>query len=149
MMARGNLPILWHIIVNDDKSSSYKLASISNYDLGVGASFEPGHASIVTGARRDACVNIQKMPAQYITYPGQNRPLFECETRGVKKSKRRITLSKDYLQQFGTFRVPTRLWQTLGQYACWLELAILREWSGLTQGWGVSDYRSVDMGVFE
>ncbi len=214
----GNLPILRHIIVNDDKASSYKLgllrvltriaenapgivqkrtedfveipfgivglywikqykpliltheirqhpntrsgygfakadfyelAAISNYDLRVGASFEGERASIVTGAIRDACVNIKAMPAKYITYPGDNRTIFECETGKVTKRHQHITLSKEFLQSFGAFRIPTQLWQTLGQYACWLEPAILREWSGLTKGWGVADYNPVEMSVFE
>jgi hypothetical protein len=125
------------------------LFEISNYDLRVGASFEGERASIVTGAIRDACVNIKAMPAKYITYPGDNRAIFECETGKVTKRHQHITLNKEFLQSFGAFRIPTQLWQTLGQYACWLGPAILREWSGLTKGWGVADYHPVEMSVFE
>lgn len=50
--------------------------------------------------------------------------------------------------QFGTFRIPCPIWQTLSQYACWLEPAILREWTALTESWGVGDGR-LDARVFE
>ena len=129
-------------------SDFYKLGEISNYDLRVGAIFDAKRGAIVTGAIRDACKNISAMPVRYITYPGQNRPIFESHRSTVRLSGKPVTLSKSFLHSFGTFRIPTQLWQTLGQYACWLEPAILREWSGLTQGWGVSDYRSTDMQVF-
>jgi hypothetical protein len=54
-----------------------------------------------------------------------------------------------FLFGFGTFRIPSQPWQTLGQYARWLEQAILREWSGLTQGWGKTDCKSTSMLVFD
>jgi SAM-dependent methyltransferase len=127
----------------------YRLDKISNYDLRVGASFDAEHGDLVTCAIRDACRNITKMPANYITYPGQNRPVFAFEWKTVRANRKAVTLSKPYLLGFGTFRVPAQLWQTLGQYACWLEPAILREWSGLTRGWGLSDYKSTDMHVFD
>jgi len=103
----------------------------------------------VTGAIRDACKNITAMPARYITWPGQSKPVFEYQRCSVRKPRGSITLSKAFLLEFGTFRIPAPLWQTLGQYACWLEPAILREWSALMQGWGVADIKSVSMQVFE
>jgi hypothetical protein len=214
----GNLPLLRHIIVNDDKSSSYKLGllrvltriaecspgivvgrtddyvdiplgivglywlkqykplllthkmpqhpntrqgygfagedfykldKISNYDLRVGAHFDAGRGAVVTGAIRDACRNITQMPAKYITYPGQNRPIFDFQWKTFRTTSKPITLSRDFLLGFGTFRIPAQLWQTLGQYACWLEPAILREWAGLTQGWGIADYKPADVSVFD
>jgi 2-polyprenyl-3-methyl-5-hydroxy-6-metoxy-1,4-benzoquinol methylase len=127
----------------------YRLSGFSSYDLRVGASFEAERGAIVTGAIRDACKNITAMPARYITYPGENRPIFDCQKNTVRSSRKPITLSKSFLLGFGTFRIPAQLWQTLGQYACWLEPAILREWSGLTRGGGIADYKSTDMRVFD
>jgi SAM-dependent methyltransferase len=127
----------------------YKLEKISNYDLRVGASFGAERGAIVTGAIRDACKNITDMPARYITYPGQATRVFECERGSVRRAQNPITLSKSFLLGFGTFRIPAQLWQTLGQYACWLEPAILREWAGLPQSWGIADYRATDMRVFD
>lgn len=127
----------------------YKLGEISSYDLRVGACFDPERGAIVTGAIRDACRTITQMPAKYITYPGQNRSIFEFQWKTVRARSQPVTLSRRYLHDFGTFRIPAQLWQTLGQYACWLEPAILREWSDLTSGWAVADYRSTDASVFD
>jgi len=127
----------------------YKLDKISNYDLRVGASFDAERGAIITGAIRDTCKNITAMPTRYITWPGTNRPVFDYERKTVRISGKPMTLSKSFLLGFGNFRIPVQLWQTLGQYACWLEPAILREWAGLTQGWGIADYKSTDMRVFD
>ena len=37
-------------------------------------------------------------------------------------------LSRQYLAQFGRFRIPAPLWQALGQYACRLGPVIVQEW---------------------
>ena len=214
----GSLPLLRHIIVNDDKSSSYKLgllrvltriaggapgalsvrtddyveiplglvalfwlkqykplllihnmpqhpntrqgygfagddfhrlAQVSNYDLRIGASCAGELAPVIIGAIRDAARSIVRMPAKYISYPGQGRPVFECERKSVRKKIQPVTLSLDFLSSFGTFRMPASLWDTFGHYACWLEPAILHEWAGLARGWGVSDYRAADLSLFD
>jgi SAM-dependent methyltransferase len=214
----GSLPLLRHVIVNDDKSSSYKLGllrvltriaegapgvvslrtheyveiplglvalywlkqykplllnhkipqhpntrqgygfagddfyrldQVSSYDLRIGAQFSSEFAPVIVGAIRDAAKNIVEMPAHYITYPGQNRPIFESARSSVRKTNKPITLSLEFLSSFGTFRIPANLWDTFGHYACWLEPAILQEWAGLTQGWGISEYRSADLSMFE
>ena len=200
----GNLPLLRHIIVNDNKSSSYKLGllrtlvklaetapgvvtkrtddyvevpfgavglywiklfhplilqrelrqhpgktgygfakdafysleHISPNDLSLGFRFDIDRANIVRAAIADACRNIQQMPAHFITYPhNANRQVFECSFSTVRKHTGAIMLSKEYLSGFGSFRVPARLWQTLGQFACWLDPAIVREWRQLIIPW--------------
>jgi hypothetical protein len=73
--------------------------------------------------------------AMRITYPGQNRQVFECETRSVKHGATPWRITRDSLQQFGTFRIPAALWQTFSQYAYWLEPAIFNEWVRLMQSW--------------
>lgn len=119
----------------------YRLGSISPYDLRVGASFDPELAQAVIGAIKDACANIQQMPATYITYPGQGDPVFQCERKTVRAPRgagnSHWQINKESLAQFGTFRVPAALWQSLGQYACWLEPAIVNEWARLMMGYEV------------
>lgn len=127
----------------------YNLAKLSNYDLRVGASFEQPLAAAVIGAISKACGNIKSMPVRYITYPGQNRSIFECERETVRRPTKRITLNTEFLARFGTFRIPAALWQTLGQYACWLEPAIVHEWSGLLQSWGQHSYNAIDQNIFQ
>lgn len=214
----GGLPLLRHIIVNDDKSSSYKLGllrvltriaegspgaivnrtdqhvdiplglvglfwlkqykplllnhripqhpnrrqgygfagedffkleRVSSYDLRVGAHFNRELAPTITGAIRDACQNITAMPVKYITYPGQNRPVFEFERKIVRTKEAPMTLSLEFLQKFGLLRIPAQVWETMSHYACWLEPAILREWSGLTRSWGIGEYRHTELSVFD
>jgi SAM-dependent methyltransferase len=63
----------------------YKLALVSSYDLRIGARFSSELAPVIIGAIRDASKNIAEMPARYITYPGQNRPVFETSRSSVRK----------------------------------------------------------------
>ena len=215
----GTLPLLRHVIVNDDKSSTYKLGllrvlvriaesapgvvikrtdeyveipfgvvglywikqyrnlvdrgmaqlpgnktgygwaksafyqlrkDVSPSDLRLGAHFDAARGEIVTHAIRDACLNIRAMPAKHITEPGSsNVPIFHCDYKSVRRPSNHIVLSREYLAKFGSFRVPHQLWQTLGQYACWLDPVIVKEWSQLMMGWGVAESRSSGVSVFD
>ena len=70
---------------------------------------------------------------RYITCPGSaDRQLFESGFLRVRATGRPIVLSRQYLAQFGRFRIPAAFWQALGQYACWLDPVIVREWRQLT-----------------
>ena len=206
----GSLPLLRHVIINDNKSSTYKLGLLrvlvriaesapgivitrtddyvdipfgvvglywiqqyrrlvnrgiaqlpgnrtsygwaksafhqlvqkfSASDLRLGAQFDADRGAIVTRAIGDACQNIKQMPARYITYPGSpDKPVFKVlDGRTPRGRSKSIVLSKEYLAKFGLLRIQSQLWQTLGQYACWLDPVIVKEWSQLMTGWGVAD----------
>ena len=108
----------------------------SPFDLRVGATFNAENARIVIGAIKDACSNIQKMPATYITYPGKDNQVFTCKRETVRANNVKFwQINKQSLSQFGVFEIPTKLWQCLGQYACWLEPVIVNEWVKLMQGY--------------
>jgi hypothetical protein len=124
------------------------MAHISPYDLRVGGRLAADPAAIVTQAIRDACANITTMPTRYITWPGRADPVFEFERRGFRFQPQPLVISAEYLARFGVFRIPAAIWQTLGQYACWLEPAILHEWAALHSQWNVSDPRAGDQQVF-
>lgn len=117
------------------KSHFYALSEFSDADLRLGSSLTPERFAIVMGALKDACHSIAKNPAHYTTYPGTNRPIFEASTRSIKSAKNTNRLTLQVLQGFGEIRVPAALWQSLGQYACWLEPAITHEWVQLMQRW--------------
>ena len=118
------------------REAFYQLADISPNDLSLGYRFSEDRAKIIRTAIADACKNIKRMPAHFITYPGDSsRNVFECDYASVRKRAGSIVLSKEYLSEFGTFRVPVLLWQTLGQFACWLDPAIVREWRQLILPW--------------
>ena len=109
----------------------YKLNTLSTYDLRVGATFDPETSLNLIATLKNICTNIEVMPAKYITYPGQDKPVFECNRISKRFSKGSWQCNKQTLSDFGTFRVPTYLWQTFSQHACWLEPAILSEWTRL------------------
>ena len=119
------------------KEDFYSMADMSPYDLRVGATFSGSRAVQILGAIRDACRNIQQMPVHYTTLPGGSDPVFQCERKMVRRTERNIQINKEFLSEFGVFRIPTNLWQSMGQYACWLEPAIVNEWKNLMQGWQV------------
>ena len=118
------------------KEAFHKLVDFAPNDLSLGFRFGVDRADIVQQAIVDACRNIARMPAHHITYPGEpNRQVFECNVTAVKTRRRPIVLTRAYLGTFGTFRVPAQLWQTLSQFACWLDPAIVREWRQLIVPW--------------
>ena len=80
---------------------------------------------------------------RYITHPGSaNRQLFDSGFRRVRATAGPVVLSREYLARFGRFRIPAQLWQALGQYACWLDPVIVREWRQLTAEWGSAANRN-------
>jgi SAM-dependent methyltransferase len=131
------------------KQHFYSLQDLSPYDLRVGNTFDAGTAQRLIGAIKDACSNIRDMPARYITYPGQESPVFECETRSFIFKNSYWQINKTALQQFGRFKIPAALWQTMSQYACWLEPAILNEWVKLMQSWRAEYNLSAYNNVFQ
>ena len=133
------------------KEAFYQLVDFSRFDLRPGARFEHERAIVINRAINDACRNIEKMPAHFITQPGNpNRQVFEGGFQSVWKPKGAIVLTREYLAQFGRFRIPAPLWQTMGQFACWLDPVIVREWKQLTAGWaGVADTSSINDRAFE
>jgi hypothetical protein len=117
------------------KDAFYALKETSTFDLRIGARFTGELAALVSLAIKDACANIQKMPAHYITYPGTDSQVFHCERKSARSDHSLLMLDKDSLAAFGTFRIPANIWQSMGQYACWLEPVILQEWQSLMMGY--------------
>ncbi|WOD09507.1 methyltransferase domain-containing protein [Pseudomonas sp. NyZ704] len=126
-------------------SHFYKLHALSPYDLRVGAAFDAETAASLIAALKDICRNIEAMPVKYITYPGQAKQVFECNRVAGKVAKGAWQVNKQTLSDLGTFKVPTYLWQTFSQHACWLEPAILSEWTRLMRSWDMH----YDPGIYE
>lgn len=123
----------------------YKLHSLSPFDLRVGATFDPETSLNLIATLKNICTNIEAMPVKYTTYPGQDKPVFECNRLSKRFPKGSWQCNKQTLSDFGTFRVPTYLWQTFSQHACWLEPAILSEWARLMRSWSMQ----YDPGVYD
>ena len=118
------------------KDAFYRMREVSPSDLRLGARLDTDRAVILTRAINDACENIERMPVHYITYPASgDRQLFESGFTRTGATARPIVLSREYLARFGRFRIPALLWQALGQFACWLDPVIVREWRQLTLNW--------------
>ena len=113
-----------------DKDSFKALAEISPFDLKIGARFEGDLAENLTIAIREARNTIKGMPAFFITYPNSDDQVFPCKSKTVR-ARRAISLDMDLFRSFGTFKIPTPLWDSMSQHSCWIEPAILKEWASL------------------
>jgi hypothetical protein len=113
----------------------FKLHSFTPLDFRVGMSLSADVAPAVLRAIRDACSTILKNPAHFTTWPGSNRPIFEGGSARMTIKKESVRLDKATLSRFGTFRVPSFLWDTFSRYACWIEPAIVNEWIDLMGSW--------------
>jgi SAM-dependent methyltransferase len=113
----------------------YQLDKLSPFDLRIGSALSSDIAPVVIGAIKDACVTIQNMPAKYITFPGQSDSVFQVERRSSRYKNGSWQINKESLSEFGVFRIPASLWQSMGQYACWLEPTIINEWTNLMVGY--------------
>lgn len=100
----------------------------SPFDLRVGQRFREKDAENLILAIRDAANCIRDMPANYITYPGSDKPVFPCVRGGPVRVKHSVSIDEAFLWWFGSFSVPRNLWQAMSRYAAWLEPAVLNEW---------------------
>lgn len=115
----------------------YALEQLSPLDFRPGLSLSAVHGPLVMRAIRQAAANILKNPAQFTTWPGTNRPVFEGAANRIRLREEPVTLDRETLSRFGIFRVPAMLWDTFSRYACWVEPAIINEWVNLMSGWEV------------
>ncbi len=117
------------------KEGFHGLETLSPYDLKVGRQFDGSEARNLLLAIRDAARCIQRMPATHTKYPGSSEPVFPCNRRsGPGPNAGGVRLDEAFLWSFGTFSVPTHLWQSMGRYAAWIEPAVLNEWIEIMRG---------------
>jgi SAM-dependent methyltransferase len=113
----------------------YQLGKVSSLDFRVGLTLSPELAPVVIRAVKLAVSTILKNPVRFTTWPGSDRQIFEGDTNKIVIRNESIRLDKETLARFGTFRIPSMLWDTLSRYACWVEPAIVNEWINLMNGW--------------
>ena len=107
----------------------------SPFDLRVGQRFNEKDAENLILAIRGAANLIRKMPANFITYPGSDKPVFPYGRGGSVRVKNSVSIDEAFLWSFGSFSVPRNLWQAMGRYAAWLEPAVLNEWIRMMRGY--------------
>ncbi len=148
LILQHNLPVGTARGIGFAGEDFYRLADWSDFDLHVGSALSPQNSAILAGALRDACATIVQMPTRYITWPGQNRQIFEGLRQPVRRTATAQRIDMAFLSRFGSYRIPAAVWRTLGEYASWIEPVIVREWSDLIGRWSVSDYRRVPGEIF-
>ena len=119
---------------------------VSARDLRVGAQFSGPVAAAVRGAIGEAADHVRRMPANFLTYPSGGRILEVFRTRSPRATEA-LVLDRGTLAAFGAMRVPTHLWTALQRFACWVEPALVSEWSRLIQGYATSQGRAVEIGA--
>ncbi len=112
-------------------------------DFRVGQQFTGEDATNLIRALRDAAHCIRWMPATYTTYPGSSDPVFPCKPGKPMRTSDAVRLDDAFLWSFGTFSVPTHLWQAMSRYAPWIEPAVLNEWIEIMRRYA-ADPRSWD-----
>ena len=111
------------------------LTGRSPNDFRVGQQFTGADAGNLVRALRDAAHCIRSMPATFTTYPGSSDPVFPCKRGKPVQTGQAARLDDAFLWSFGTFSVPTHLWQAMSRYAPWIEPAILNEWIEIMRGY--------------
>ena len=114
------------------KEAFQGLYSRSQFDLRVGQQFKGRDAENLINAMWKASHCILRMPAHYITFPGNTENVFygdlKRKPRYVKRVYDAFRIDDDFLWSFGTFSLPEKLWRAMARYAPWIEPAIVSEW---------------------
>jgi len=126
-----------------DKAHFRALSDVSPYDLRIGNHFKGKIARNLSLALRDVRNTIKKMPAFYTTLPNSKEPVFPCASKPIRGMDS-IKFDMEFFQAFGTFKVPRNLWDSMSQYACWIEPAIVNEWASLMAKYDGDQKRSLD-----
>lgn len=109
-----------------------KLDKYTNNDFFVGA-IHSKDAKFIHSTFGHIAALINNMPAKYITLPGTDKAVFEIEKASPKAPKNSIVLDHNYFVSLGVFYVPRAIWNTLSNFSCWIEPALVNEWVRIMQ----------------
>ena len=123
----------------------FKALSEIGHDLRFGATLTGRRAQILVQALRDARNTIKNMPANFLTLPGIQEPVFPCFSLPVRKAGD-LTIDLSFLSSFGEFQIPTYLWDAMTHYACWIEPAINNEWCQIMMAYHRKQGEAVGLG---
>lgn len=125
------------------KKAFHALVDFSDADLRLGSVLSVERGKLLEQALKDACETIVDGPAKYTTFPGVASQVFVADFSRPPRLNTTLNVNLEYLCGFGGLEISGQLWQTLGQYACWLEPTIVHEWQQLMGRW---DYSVRDRG---
>ena len=130
------------------KSDAWQVVSeLVSADFRVGARFVGDRAKAVHQSIREAAATITRMPANYMTYPGSDKPIFPVSRGKTKRIINQLVIDEDYLFAFGEMRIPANIWRTMVRFDAWIEPALVAEWVRLMQNYAQKQGREVDPAV--
>jgi hypothetical protein len=75
------------------------------------------------------------MPANYLTWPASDEPIFDVHTNRRTASPALLRIDEPFLWSFGELRIPTDIWNALTRYNVWIEPVLVSEWVRLMEGY--------------
>jgi hypothetical protein len=120
-----------------DEPPFHALSDLSDADLQLGHTFTGKTADSLIETLRLISGTIRDGPAEKITYPGRDEPIFKHDGGRLlslsSRSSNTITLTLDFLETVGTLRIPRHIWDSFSRHATWIEPSILSKWVELLQ----------------
>lgn len=110
-----------------------KLAQLSAQDFSVGQAFVGEHAKALHLTLKHISSTIKDNPVKFTTWPGTQNAIFEVALNRTSNVVNHLYLDLQTLASYGEFSVPSHLWQTMSQYACWIEPVAIQEWANVTK----------------
>lgn len=124
-----------------------KLNNLVTSDLSISYHFDSDLSKALFKTLKDVSSVIKNMPVKYITYPSSDKSVFSVKRNQVKTTDK-LYLTLQQLQSFGNFNVPKHLWNSMTQYAIWIEPAIIHEWIVQMQGYENNKKRNLDYSFY-
>ena len=112
----------------------------STLDFSVGQIFLGDDSKALHKTLKDIGQTIKTMPAKYITLPGSDKPVFEVSTSSYRLAGESLFTDVETLSQYGEFAVPTKIWDLMTQYACWIEPVAINEWVNVMKDYKNNQY---------
>jgi len=105
-----------------------KLQSRASADFSIGHLFISEDAKALDRMLKDIGATIKNMPAKFITLPNSDKQVFEVDVFRHTFKDDALFTDLDTLSKYGEFSVPTKIWDLMSLYACWIEPVAINEW---------------------
>jgi SAM-dependent methyltransferase len=119
------------------------LVGLSSMDLRMGVQFGGDRARALHRAILQTCRHIERMPANFMTYPDGNSIMIVKSRRSVATPDV-VHLNEAYLSSFGEMQVPVHLWRAFQRLDVWIEPSLIAEWTRLIHSYAHRQGRALD-----